>query len=118
MFAILRIAVGICSVLFLLVGLFLVAGGGAPIVSGLWLLLLGGIGLVIVAFETRRYASEAAELKHDLVGGAGVETGAPEPRFRPTAERFIDPTTRRLVRVWMDPGTGERRYRLDDTPAP
>jgi hypothetical protein len=114
MFAILRIVVGICSVLFLLAGLFLVAGGGPPIVSGLWLLLLGGVGLVIVAFETRRYGSEAAELKHDPVGGAGVETGAPEPRFRPTDERFIDPTTRRLVRVWMDPGTGERRYRLDD----
>jgi hypothetical protein len=55
-------------------------------------------------------------LKHGLVGGAGVDAGAPEPRFRPPEERFIDPTTRRRVRVWMDPGTGERRYRLDDTP--
>jgi hypothetical protein len=114
MFGVLRIAVGICSVLFLLAGLFLVAGGGAPIVSGLWLLVLGGVGLVVVAFETRRYGSEATELQHEPVGGAGVETGAPEPRFRPTEERFIDPTTRKLVRVWMDPRTGERRYRLDD----
>lgn len=114
MFAVLRIALGICSVLFLLAGLFLIAAGGPPIVSGLWLLALGGIGLVIVAFETRRYRSEAAELDHDSVGGAGVDEATPEPRFRPTEERFMDPTTRKLVRVWMDPGTGERRYRLDD----
>jgi hypothetical protein len=114
MFAILRIAVGVCSILFLLIGLFLVAGGGAPIVSGLWLLLLGGVGLVVVAFETRRYRSEAAELLGNRVDGAGVDEGPADPHFRPTDERFIDPTTRKPVRVWMDPATGERRYRLDD----
>ncbi len=117
MFAALRIGVGACSILFLLVGLFLVAGGGPPMVSGLWLLLLGGIGLVVVAFEARRYRSEAAELTRDPVGGAGVDEGPPDPRFRPTEERFIDPTTRQPVRVWMDPATGERRYRRDDATA-
>jgi hypothetical protein len=33
-----------------------------------------------------------------------------EPRFRPTDERFVDPTTGHRMRVYVDPRTGERRY--------
>ena len=36
--------------------------------------------------------------------------GALEPRFRPTAEVFVDPTTGHRMRVLVDPRTGERRY--------
>ena len=37
-----------------------------------------------------------------------------EPRFRPTDEVFIDPTSGRKMRVWLDPRSGERRYRADE----
>ena len=36
--------------------------------------------------------------------------GAIEPRFRPTDETFVDPTTGHQMRVHADPRTGERRY--------
>jgi len=37
----------------------------------------------------------------------------PDPRFLPTTEIFVDPTSRRLMRVYVDPRTGERRYRAE-----
>jgi hypothetical protein len=37
-----------------------------------------------------------------------------EPRFQRTDERFIDPTTHREMRVWIDPNSGERRYRAEE----
>jgi len=30
---------------------------------------------------------------------------------QPTSEAFIDPETGRRMRVWYDPGTGQREYR-------
>lgn len=41
-----------------------------------------------------------------LVGRSGLGHGA----WRPSGERFIDPETGRLVEVWFEPSTGERRY--------
>jgi hypothetical protein len=41
---------------------------------------------------------------------AGRSGLAPDARFRPTGERFIDPETGRLTAAWADPATGERRY--------
>ena len=38
----------------------------------------------------------------------------PYPRFRPTEERFEDPTKRQRMRVCLDPGSGERRYAPED----
>jgi hypothetical protein len=38
------------------------------------------------------------------------ETSAPGPGWVATNERFRDPTSRRLLRVWVDPVTGERHY--------
>lgn len=111
----LRIIVAALSVLLLLAGLFAVVGGGATIFSGFWLLVMGGAGLLAVTFERMRYRSEAAELTGEPPGAAGIDSGPPEPRFQPTAERFIDPTTRQRLRVWIDPATGERRYRPDET---
>jgi hypothetical protein len=37
-----------------------------------------------------------------------------DPRFRPTAEVFRDPGSRRLTRVHVDDATGERRYWQDE----
>ena len=53
----------------------------------------------------------AAEHTMEAPGpGGGEPTGPLEPRFRRTAEVFIDPTTHHRMRVWVDPDTGERRY--------
>jgi hypothetical protein len=37
-----------------------------------------------------------------------------EPRFQRTDELFADPTTSHVMRVWLDPATGERRYRAEE----
>ena len=36
-----------------------------------------------------------------------------EPRFTPTTERFVDPTTGLAMRVYVDAASGERRYRAE-----
>jgi hypothetical protein len=110
----LRILVGVVALLLLLAGFALVITGGVEGLSGLWLMVLGAAGLVAVAFERMRYRSEAAEQSGEAPGEAGVDTDPPEPRFRATEERFVDPTTRRRLRVWVDPDSGERRYRIDE----
>jgi len=71
--------------------------------------------LVAAAFlERLRYRSLTAEVTGDPHGPGGGEQAAPEPRFRPTEERFLDPTTRVRLRVYVDPATGERRYVAED----
>jgi hypothetical protein len=32
----------------------------------------------------------------------------------PTAERFRDPSTKKIMRVWIDPADGSRHYVPDD----
>ena len=39
----------------------------------------------------------------------GESEGA-RPDWIPTSERFLDPTTDRLMRVWLDPHTRTRHY--------
>lgn len=70
---------------------------GGP--QGLGLLVFGGLLLAGSLFERVRYKRLAA--------------GAPDPRFRPTPERFRDPTTGERVQVYADPATGERVYVRD-----
>jgi hypothetical protein len=114
MYATLRVIVAVVSVLCLVGGLVLIGAGGRAAPSGLWLIGLGAAGLIAVAFERSRYRSEAAERGGDLRGSAGLDDGPPDPRFRATDERFVDPTTRQRLRVWVDPASGERRYRPDE----
>lgn len=38
------------------------------------------------------------------------EADAAEPGWRPTPERFLDPTTNRVMRVWIDPSDSSRHY--------
>ncbi|HEY7590105.1 MAG TPA: hypothetical protein VH723_03880 [Candidatus Limnocylindrales bacterium] len=99
------------------IGLLMVAGGFALLGSGsvaggtgLWLVLIGGGVMVVTVLERRRYRSEAAEQTNEPIGPGGGEPEAVDSRFRPTDEVFLDPTTRRRMRVLVDPQTGERRY--------
>ncbi len=38
------------------------------------------------------------------------EAAAAQPGWVPTTERFVDPTTQRVMRVWVDPEDRGRRY--------
>ena len=77
-------------------------------------LLFGAAGLIAVVFERMRYGSEAVGRSSGASADAGLDNGPRDPRFHPTDERFTDPTTGQRVRVWVDPATGERRYRPDE----
>ncbi len=92
------------------------------------------VGIVLSA----RYADEAMATLVDLspidtVGGAGgpaaqaapggaarargrrhAQSAAPEPGWVPTPERFRDPSTGTIMRVWTDPADGSRHYVPDN----
>jgi hypothetical protein len=112
-----RIVLLVLGALSLVGGLLLVLGGGpGGAVAGIWLVIQGSIVLLAVALERTRYRSEQAERTSAPPGpGGGEAAEAPlEPRFQPTDEVFMDPTSRRRMRVWLDPVRGERRYRAED----
>ncbi len=44
------------------------------------------------------------------------EAASPEAAWRPTTERFRDPTTRRVMRVWVDPVDASRHYVAERDP--
>jgi hypothetical protein len=85
------------------------APGGA--LAGLYAVAIGGFLMIVAVLERTRYRSQAAEGANDPVGpGGGETTGPVDPRFRPTDEVFVDPTTGLRMRVLVDGRTGERRY--------
>ena len=53
----------------------------------------------------RLYAAPPA-----LAAGDGSGSEGARPGWLPTSERFLDPTTDRLMRVWLDPETSTRNY--------
>jgi hypothetical protein len=109
MYLILRVLVGAFGVIMLVSGAAIIAAG--LVITGLITLCFGAILILAVTLERRRYRSAAAEHTMEAPGpGGGEPTGPLEPRFRRTAEVFIDPTTHHRMRVWVDPNTGERRY--------
>ena len=104
--------------LVLLLGVLTLMGGlaafplGGPL-AAFWTLAVGSV-MIFAAFVQRgRYRSENAERTNAAPGAGGGELGLLEPRFLPTKEVFADPTTGRLMRVWVDPRSGERRYRAE-----
>jgi Domain of unknown function (DUF1707) len=87
------------------------------------------VGIVLAA----DYADEAAATLADLppLGGgsgtSGVKSGTPIGQRRrhaqavtpgagwvPTSERFRDPSTGKIMRVWMDPADHSRHYVPDE----
>lgn len=87
-----------------------VLGPAPDLFTALFLLVPGVLLVGAVLLERVRYRSLHAERTGDAPGAGGGETAHPEPRFRPTGEIFVDPTTHVRMRVWSDPATGERRY--------
>ena len=92
-------------VLYVLGGLMLV-GAGVAVLTGVMVALLpqlifGGLLLVVgLAIERWRY-------KPLLRGG-------PDPRWKDTGERFVDPGSGQLTAVYFDPRDGERHYIVVD----
>lgn len=107
--AIARVLVGALGLLMLLGGIGIAAGGGSTLLA-LFLFIPGAVLLAGVILERTRYRSLDAERSGAGHGPGGGEPGPAEPRFRPTDERFVDPTTGVPMRVYADPRTGERRY--------
>jgi hypothetical protein len=103
-----RIALGVLGALVVVAGLATTMAGAGP--SGLWITIVGVGIIVALVFERHRYRSEAADGAFEPSGPGGGEPGPIEPRFRPTDEMFVDPTTQHTMRVHIDPRTGERRY--------
>ena len=113
MSALVRGGLVVIGILLMLAGLGVIAAlPGINGVVGLELVGFGAFLVIVVAIERQRYRSAAAERSNEPVGpGGGEPPGSPlEPRFRPTSELFIDPTTGQRMRVVVDPKTGERRY--------
>lgn len=112
MSVIVRGAVVALGILTMLAGLAVIVEAPATGPSGLWLVGFGALLVLAPVIERQRYRSEAAEKAHEVPGPGGGEAAgsALEPRFRPTTEVFIDPTTGHQMRVLVDPRTGERRY--------
>ena len=107
-----RVLVGAVGVLFILGGIAVAAatGPGGDLFSALFLFVPGLLMIAAVVLERTRYRSLHAEQSGDAHGPGGGETQRPEPRFRPTEEQFLDPTTGVPLQVWVDPATGDRRY--------
>jgi hypothetical protein len=100
-------------------GLLMLLGGliAAPFagLAGIWSTILGAGILIALAVERNRYRSEAADRALDPYGpGGGEPAGTLDPRFRPTPEVFVDPTSRKRMRVYLDNRSGERRYVAED----
>jgi DNA-binding CsgD family transcriptional regulator len=49
--------------------------------------------------------------------GRHAQTRKPQPGWMPTAERFRDPSSGMIMRVWIDPSDDSRHYVPDDAPA-
>jgi hypothetical protein len=109
-----RIIVVFFCAIFIVGGAILVVElpGQGGIISGLVLIVMGVGGIGAIVFERMRYRSESQEpvvQPPSRAGGDPPGTALPVG-FRRTDERFLDPSTGVLMRVWFDPATGERRY--------
>jgi hypothetical protein len=107
-----RAGLVVIGILLMVAGLGLTVSGSAAAIFGLQLVAFGAFLVVVLAIERQRYRSAAAEQSNLPAGPGGGEPEALslEPRFRPTSEVFIDPTSGRRMRVVVDPSNGERRY--------
>ncbi|MFL5673297.1 MAG: hypothetical protein ACJ77C_14515 [Chloroflexota bacterium] len=112
-----RIVVLLFGLTLLVAGIALIALEGAGgTITGLWVGATGVVIMVATLLERVRYRSDATDRAGDPAGPAGGEPLGTrlDPRFRRSDEVFVDPTSGHRMRVWLDPGSGERRYLAED----
>lgn len=115
MYAFARAAIMAGGVLLFLGGLGTLAiGGNGAILAAAWLLVPGGFLIALPLYERARYHAPADQPDAGAAPGGGIRPGSLEPRFQRTGEVFVDPTSRRRMRVYMDEHSGERRYVTED----
>jgi hypothetical protein len=91
-----RIAIYLVGAVLVMGGMLLaLVGCGLAVVAG-WLVVWGLVLVVGLAIERWHYKP--------------VTDARPGPEWQATDERFVDPESGRLVRVYFHPQTGERRY--------
>ncbi len=112
MVGVVRVIVGVLGALLMLGGLYGAVAG--MWVDGFWAAVTGAVVLIAVVLERTRYRSQAAEGSAGQPGPGGGEATMPVAPFRPTDELFVDPTSGRRLRVYLDPATGERRYYAEE----
>lgn len=107
-----RLLIGGLGALMMLGGIAIAATplSGGDLFGALFMFIPGAVLVTAVVLERTRYRSLHAELSGEGHGPGGGETRPLDGRFRPTEERFVDPTTGVPMRVWVDPTTGDRRY--------
>ena len=112
MSTVVRTLIVLAGVVLMLLGMGALALPGAGGIAFLQLFGFGAFLVIAVAIERQRYRSEAAERLHAMPGPGGGEPASDplDPRFRPSNEVFIDPTSGVRMRVVVDPSSGERRY--------
>jgi hypothetical protein len=108
-----RILAFVIGLLMFLGGLAGIGAGRAEVPSVFFAIAFGAGFMIVAVLQRSGYRSEAAEQSHILPGPGGGEDGYVEPRFAPTDEVFVDPTSQILMRVYEDRRTGERRYRAE-----
>lgn len=111
-----QVLAGVVGGLMVVSGLAAISMDGSAGAAGAWLVVVGLVLIAAALLERRRYRSEAADRSGLPIGpGGGEPLGAPlEGRFQRTDEVFVDPTSGRRMRVWLDGRSGERRYRAED----
>lgn len=91
---------------------FALVAAGLLGVCGIVLWSFGG-GLFLLIFAAVVVVTALLEPVYGLANGKPHGAG-----WRSTDERFIDPESGKLVTVWFDSATGQRRYVTDDEPSP
>ncbi len=82
---------GLCLIAGGIVMLLAAGAGGASVVP----MFMGALIVIGTIFEARRYRAKSS---------------APASAWQQTGERFVDPTSGKLLEVRYNPETGEREY--------
>jgi hypothetical protein len=111
-----RLVILVTGLIVAVFGLYLmVLPGGPGTIIGIYTVVIGLVLVVAALLERVRYRADSVDRSAPPFGpGGGEPLGEQlEPRFQRTQEVFVDPTSGVTMRVWLDPGTGERRYRAE-----
>jgi len=113
MLGVARLLIAACCVLSIVGAIAIFINAPEAWVVGVMLIITGLGGFAALVFERTRYRSARAEPPPSQARSPGGDrVDQPIARtFEATDEIFVDPTSGRRMRVFLDPSTGERRYR-------